>query len=207
LEAVNQFADAEREIDQALYTMPDLAATRRYWLAKGRLDYRQQATGEHVSFFLAHQYLRANELDRARAELDPWIGPTGGATPQRDLLAEIIGYVAVGYVNNDNHAAAELAWQEASAAAPWKPIYWVAEAATILNASPQRAPEVEARLLSKLVDVGDCFVGADFATTLGDAYFETGNFVRARELYNVAMDIFDLPKYVNLHAQEGKLGM
>jgi tetratricopeptide (TPR) repeat protein len=207
LEAVNQFADAEREIDQALRTMPDLAATRRYWLAKGRLGYRQHATGEHVSFFLAHQYLRANELDRARAELDPWIGPTGGATPQRDLLAEIIGYVAIGYVNNDNHAAAELAWGEASAAAPWKPIYWVAEAATILNASPQRAAEVDARLLSKLVDVGDCFVGADFATTLGDAYFETGNFVRARELYNVAMNIFDLPKYVNLHAQEGKLGM
>jgi tetratricopeptide (TPR) repeat protein len=207
LEAVNQLEDAEHQIDQALRTMPDLAATRRYWLAKGRLGYRQRETGEHVSFFLAHQYLRANELDRARAELDPWIGPTGGATPQRDLLAEIIGYTAIRYVNNDNHGAAELAWEEASAAAPWKPTYWVAEAATILNASPQRAPEVEARLLSKLVNVGDCFVGADFATTLGDAYFETGNFVRARELYNVAMDIFDLPKYVNLHAQEGKLGM
>jgi hypothetical protein len=56
-------------------------------------------------------------------------------------------------------------------------------------------------------DVGDCFVGADLATALGDAYFVTGEFDRARDMYSLAMNIFHLPKYVNVHAQEGKLGM
>jgi Flp pilus assembly protein TadD len=55
--------------------------------------------------------------------------------------------------------------------------------------------------------VGDCFVGSDFASALGDAYFETGDFDRARVMYTKAMDLFHLPKYVNLHAQEGRLGM
>jgi hypothetical protein len=62
-------------------------------------------------------------------------------------------------------------------------------------------------MLGQLCEVGDCFVGSDFASALGDAYFETGDFDRARVMYTKAMDLFHLPKYVNLHAQEGRLGM
>jgi hypothetical protein len=215
-EAANQFAAADEELQLALDAMPDLAVTRRYWLMKGRLGFRQHETGEHVSFFTAYQYLStSNDLARARAELEPYVAKTGGATPQRDLLGEIIGYVAIEYVSNGNPAASELSWTEATEVAPWKPTYWVAEAVTILATAPHRAPEVEAKYLPKLVgggargrgDVGDCFIGSDLASALGDAYFVTGDFDRARDMYSLSMDIFHLPKYVNLHAQEGKLGM
>jgi hypothetical protein len=62
-------------------------------------------------------------------------------------------------------------------------------------------------LLGRLCDVGDCFIGSDMASALGDAYFETGDFQRARDMYAKAMDLFHLPKYVNIAAQEGRLGM
>jgi tetratricopeptide (TPR) repeat protein len=213
-EAANQFQAADNELQLALDAMPDLEATRRYWLSKGRLGFRQHETGEHVSFFIAYQYLNSTkDLERARSEIEPFVAKTGGATPQRDLLGEIIGYVAISYISNGNPAASELAWGQAVEVASWKPTYWVAEAATILATAPHRAPEVEERFLPRLVgrggkgDVGDCFVGADLASALGDAYFVTGDFNRARDMYTLAMDIFHLPKYVNLHAQEGKLGM
>ncbi len=213
-EAANQFAAADDELQLALDAMPDLAATRRYWITKGRLGFRQHQAGEHVSFFIAYQYLNSSQdLERARAEIEPYVSKNGGATAQRDLLGEIIGYVAINYISHGNPAASELAWTEAVEVAPWKPTYWVAEATTILATAPSRAPEVEEKFLPRLVgrggtgDVGDCFVGADLASALGDAYFVTGDFTRARDMYTLAMDIFHLPKYVNLHAQEGKLGM
>jgi tetratricopeptide (TPR) repeat protein len=213
LESANRFAEADDQLQRALEAMPDLAATRRYWLSKGRLGYRQQEAGEHVSFFIAWQYLNSGDLNRARAELEPYVAKSGGRTPQRDLLGEIIGYVAISYVSNGNPTASELAWSEAATVASWKPTYWVAQAATILATAPHRAAEVEEKFLPKLVggkrggDVGECFVGADLATALGDAYFVTGEFDRARDMYSLAMNIFHLPKYVNVHAQEGKLGM
>jgi hypothetical protein len=123
------------------------------------------------------------------------------------LLAETIGHSAAGYTAQGKRGAAELAWSEAASIAPWKPVYWVAQAVTILGSSPNRASEIEDRYLAELCEVGDCFVGSDFTSALGDAYFKIGEFERARELYSMAMDIFHLPKYVNLHAQEGRLGM
>jgi hypothetical protein len=50
-------------------------------------------------------------------------------------------------------------------------------------------------------------VNSDFSSLIADAYFVTGDMERAREFYSRAMDTFDLPKYVNLHAQKGMLGM
>jgi tetratricopeptide (TPR) repeat protein len=205
-ETRNQFAEAEKSLDEARATMPELGHLRRYWLAQGRLDYRQHKSGEYYAFFIAYQYLTIGDLDRARAELEPY-AHIRGATAQRDLLAEIIGHIAAGFASQGKDGAAEVAWREASNIAPWKPAFWVAEAVTVLGGAPERAKEIEDRVLNRLCNVGDCFVGSDVASALGDAYFETGEFERAREMYGKAMQLFHLPKYVNLHAQEGRLGM
>ena len=77
----NKFAEAEQELELARQSMPDLAVTRRYWLSKGRLGYRQQELGEHVAFFLAYQYLNSGDLDRAGAALEPYVARTSGTTP------------------------------------------------------------------------------------------------------------------------------
>jgi tetratricopeptide (TPR) repeat protein len=205
-EARNQFAEAQCSLEAAHASMPELGRLERYWMAKGRLDFRQRRSGEYCAFFIAKQYLDIRDLDRARAELEPY-AYAQGAPAQRDLLAEIIGHIAANFAHNGRDGAAEVAWREAVSIAPWKPAYWVAEAVTILGSAPSRAREVEDRLLDKLCNVGDCFVGSDLASALGDAYFETGDFERARDMYGKAMDLFHLPKYVNLHAQEGRLGM
>ena len=206
LENRHQFAAAADSLEQAREAMPDLGYLRRYWQARGRLDYRQQKSSDYRAFFIASQYLSSGDLDRARAELEPSVHADSDA-PQRDLLAEIIGHIAAGFSSQGKTGAAELAWREAAEIASWKPTYWVAEAVTVLGAAPERASEIEDRLFGELCTVGDCFVGSDFASALGDAYFETGDFDRAREMYAKAMDLFHLPKYVNLHAQEGRLGM
>jgi hypothetical protein len=202
----HEFALAQQSLERARLTMPDLGYLRRYWQTKGRLDYRQQKPGDYRDFFIASQYLANSDLSRARAELEPSVHADSSA-PQRDLLAEIIGHSAVLYSAQGKQGAAEIAWREAGDIASWKPTYWVAEAVTALGAAPERAPEIEQRMLNQLCEVGDCFVGCDFASALGDAYFETGDFERARVMYTKAMDLFNLPKYVNLHAQEGRLGM
>ncbi len=122
-------------------------------------------------------------------------------------MAEILGHTAAAFSARGKREAAELTWRKAASIAPWKPAYWVAHAVTVVGTSPERAPEIEEQYLEALCEVGDCFVGSDFAAALGDAYFESGDFESARRLYSVAMNIFHLPKYVNLHAQEGRLGM
>jgi hypothetical protein len=206
LETHNLFPEAEAELEHAHAAMPDLAGLRRYWLAKGRLDYRQHEPGEYQAFFIAYQYLQIGDLERARAELEPYVH-ISGSTAQRDMLGEIVGHIAAGFASRGQNGAAEVAWREASNIAPWKPAYWVAEAVTVLGASPERAKEIEDRVFGRLCNVGDCFVGSDVASALGDAYFETGQFDAARDMYARAMQLFHLPKYVNLHAQEGRLGM
>jgi tetratricopeptide (TPR) repeat protein len=206
LEARNLFAEAEVELQKACEAMPDLGSLRRYWLAKGRLDYRQHRPGEYHAFFIAFQYLQIGDLERARAELEPYVH-ISGSTAQRDMLGEIVGHIAVEFASSGQDGAAEIAWREASNIAPWKPAYWIAEAVTVLGTAPERAKEVENRIFDRLCNVGDCFVGSDVASALGDAYFETGQFEQARDMYARAMQLFHLPKYVNLHAQEGRLGM
>lgn len=202
----NQFAEASAALEKARETMPPLGYMRRYWQARGRLDFRQGRSGAYRAFFVAAQYMEAADVERARAELEPYVD-ANSLSASRDLMAEIIGHTAAGFSASGKRQAAELAWRDAASIAPWKPVYWVAHAVTILGSSPERAPEIEDRYLQELCEVGDCFVGSDFASALGDAYFESGDFDSARRLYSMAMDIFHLPKYVNLHAQEGRLGM
>ncbi|HEX6963825.1 MAG TPA: tetratricopeptide repeat protein [Lacipirellula sp.] len=206
LASQNRFAEADVALEQARASMPHLGALRRYWVARGRLDYRQQRAGPYHAFFVAYQYLMIGDLDRARSELEPYVH-IQGETAQRDMLAEIIGHIAASFAARGQDSAAEIAWREASNVAPWKPSYWVAEAVTELAATPARAEEIEQRVLDRLCNVGDCFVGSDVASALGDAYFEMGEFDKARDMYAKAMELFHLPKYVNLPAQEGRLGM
>ncbi len=202
----NQFDDAAAALERARETMPHLGYMRRYWQERGKIDFRRHYNSEYCAFFVALQYLEGGDVERARDELEPYVDADSASAP-RDLMAEVIGHAAAGYSANGKREAAELAWREAASIAPWKPVYWVAHAVTVVGTSPGRAREIEDRYLAELCEVGDCFVGSDFASALGDAYFENGDFESARRMYATAMDIFHLPKYVNLHAQEGRLGM
>jgi tetratricopeptide (TPR) repeat protein len=118
-----------------------------------------------------------------------------------------LGHLATEYASRGKFGAAEQLWGEAVELAPWIPAYWIGEAVCVLSANPRRVDEVKAQLLPRLDQIGDCFISCDFASILGDAYFDEGEFHAARDMYSNAIEIFQLPKYVNLHAQEGRLGM
>jgi hypothetical protein len=206
-ENANQIADAAKSLEQARAAMPQFEHTRRYWIARGRIEYRQHRDNDFVAFFKASQHLLQAKPDLARAEIEPQVRRTGGTAPERDLLAEVIGRLATRYVASGDQSASEAAWSTAAALVPWEPAYWIADTSTVLAAAPGRAHEMEDKLVPRLAQVGDRMVNSDFSSLIADAYFVTGDMERAREFYSRAMDTFDLPKYVNLHAQKGMLGM
>jgi tetratricopeptide (TPR) repeat protein len=207
LERANNFAAAEASLEKARQTMRCLGETRRYWVARGRLAYRQHNAPRYETFFVANQYYENGDPLRAEAELAPFAQLETAAIAERDLMSDVLGNIAVGHIAQGQSAGAKVAWQRAVECAPWKPAYWVSLAAAELAESPSEAPLLHQRMIDQLVEVGDCFVGSDVASALGDAYFEMGEFDRARAMYSEAKRLFDLPKYVNLHAQEGRLGM
>lgn len=206
-ENANDFAAATESLERARSAMPQLQVTRRYWVSRGRIEYRQNHDNNFVAFFKASQHMLQEKPDLARAEVEPQIRQTGGTAAERDLLSEIIGRLAVRYISGGHQSSAEVAWGEAAAISPWEPAYWIAETASVLAAAPSRAREYEDRLIPKLPQIGDRMVRSDFSSLIADAYFITGDLERARDFYAKAMVTFDLPKYVNLHAQKGMLGM
>ena len=94
------------------------------------------------------------------------------------------------------------AWRMAA-----KLAYPLAHAAAQAAAAPHRASFIAEQAKPLLVHVGDRMVVSDFHSLMADAYFVSGNFDEARRMYDLAMDTFHLPKYINVPAQEGRLGM
>lgn len=206
-ENANQLVEAGESLEVARSAMPEFQSTRRYWNARGRLDYRQHLNNGFVAFFKASQHIQQDNPDLARAEIEPQVRLSSGTAPERDLLGEVIGRLAVRYIDSGQQSAGEVAWGQAADIVPWEPAYWIAETSSILSASPKKARELEDRLVQLLPQVGDRMVKSDFSSLIADAYFVTGDLERARDFYSRAMETFDLPKYVNLHAQKGMLGM
>jgi hypothetical protein len=208
LENGHDFTAANQLLESAKVAMPAMGNTWRYWLAKGRISFRQrEAENRYQAFFLAHQAVLNDELDRARALMEPHVGPSEGTTTQRDLLASVIARRAADYASDGKYSGAELSWGEAAATAPWKAAYRIAHQAAQLAVAPHRAAEVQQQALADLEALGDRMVSSDFHSLVGDAYFVAGDFERARAMYDRALALFHLPKYTNIPAQEGRLGM
>jgi hypothetical protein len=208
LERANHFDQAELSLDAARNAMPCMEDTRRYWLAKGRLDVRRGRTSDQfASFYLAHQAMLSGDLTNAHAVLEPSIRRPDATVAQRDLLAGILAQRAAEYVSDAKYSAAELCWDEASAVAPWKGAYRIAHGAAQVAAAPHRAGEIDERLIPMLSHLGDRMVASDVYSLVGDAHFLSGEFVRARQMYDRSIGLFQTPKYVNVPAQEGRLGM
>jgi thioredoxin-like negative regulator of GroEL len=171
------------------------------------LAYRQDPSSPAARFFIAHQKAVEGQYEEAKAVLAPLVGDGEPSVAKREMLAEIIGHLAAGQVMVGDFTAAELQWAEASKLAPWMPGHWIAQNTTALVANPGRAEDFEREVMPRLAQVGDRLVTSDVATVLGDAYFNTGDFAKARLMYDRSLDNFHLPKYANLRAQAGRLGM
>lgn len=203
----NRLAEAEIAMDQVRSAMPSLEHTRRYWLSRGRLAYRQHKGDEYALFFVAHQHAMSGDFNEAKAVLLPTLGVMDQEIAPCELLAEANSYLAAEHIAAGDYTGAELLWAEAGNIAPWMPGHWIAQNTTALAANPSRADEMEQELLPRLKQVGDRMVNSDVASMIGDAYFNKGEFHKARAMYDRSIANFHLPKYANLHAQEGRLGM
>jgi tetratricopeptide (TPR) repeat protein len=207
-ENADRFDEAEDALGAAGQALPSMENTWRYWLAKGRLSFRQQRVeNKFATFYLAHQAVLNGDLTRARALAEPEIRAGHAATVQCDLFAAICGQTAAEYVSYAKYSAAESCWDEAMAVAPWKLAYPLAHAAARAAAAPHRARSIAEEASPLLAHIGDRMVVSDFHSLMADAHFVSGNFDEARRMYDLAMDIFHLPKYINVPAQEGRLGM
>ena len=123
------------------------------------------------------------------------------------MFAGILAQTAAVYVSDAKYGAAESYWGEATAIAPWKVAYTLAHGASQIAAAPERAHLIDGELKPTLENVGDIMVASDYHTLVGDAHFVAGEFAKARERYDEAVDLFQMPKYINVQAQEGRLGM
>jgi hypothetical protein len=206
-ESRQQLAEAELALDSVAWAMPELEGSRRYQITRGRLAYRQDRDDPAAAIFTAHQRAVEGQYEEARAVLAPLVGNDDQSIAQREMLAEVLGHLAAAQVMVGDFTAAELYWAEASRLAPWMPGHWIAQNTTALVANPSRAGAFEREVLPRLAQVGDRLVTSDVATVLGDAYFNTGDFAKARLMYDRSLDNFHLPKYANLRAQAGRLGM
>jgi len=208
LENAHRFDAAADALESVKTAMPAMGQTQRYWLAKGRLGFRQhQVEDKFQALFLAHQSVLSGDLDRARALMEPYVSSALSAVTQRDFLAGIVAQRAAEYSADGKYSGAELLWGEAAAIVPWKSSYEIAHSSAQLIATPRRAAEIAEVLLPRLNVIGDRMVASDVHSLVGDAYFETGDFVRARQMYDRAVELFNLPKFSNIYAQEGRLGM
>jgi tetratricopeptide (TPR) repeat protein len=207
-ENANRFDEAEDALAAARNAMPSMENTWRYWLAKGRVSVRQQRMdNKFATFYLAHQAVLSGDLTRARALAEPEIRSGHASTVQCDLFASICGQTAAEYVSYAKYSAAESCWDEAMAVAPWNLAYPLAHAAAQVAAAPHRARTVAEEARPLLTYVGDRMVVSDFHSLMADAHFVSGDFDEARRNYDLAMKVFHLPKYINVPAQEGRLGM
>jgi hypothetical protein len=208
-ETANRFADAESSLDQALVAMPQLEQTRRYWISRGRLAYRQGRIDDFSTFFIAHQNLLSGESPDARALLSGTLNAsaTTGEIVPRELLAEALGGLAVEGIERGDLAAAESAWRQAANLAPWMSAYWMGLAFAALETDPARAAEMEGSIEARLGQIGDRMVRSDMSSAIGDAYFNNGDFSKARAAYQRSLGDYNLPKNINVHAKQGRLGL
>jgi len=83
-ENANQIAAATESLELARSAMPQFEHTRRYWVARGRLEYRQHRDSDFVAYFKASQHV----LQDKRTWLVPSLSRNCGG-PAARLQSEI----------------------------------------------------------------------------------------------------------------------
>jgi len=208
LENQSRFEEAANELTMVAQVMPSLSETKHYWFDRGRLDYRQQAGGtSYAIFYLAQLASHEGRFEEAHAILEPLAENPDAGLAIRQLLARAMGQKAARYLVYAKPGASEACWEKCCEYAPWSPGYLIAQTMTALRSKPESASQAEEMLGMLHQQVGDRLVRGDIASVVGDAFFTCGDFERARQLYAQGLAAMSLPRYTNIHAQEGRLGL
>ncbi len=106
-----------------------------------------------------------------------------------------------------HYGAAERVWSESCRFSPWTYEGSIGRGLAIAAADPNQANEVAAAIIPQIPRIGDRVLKCDLVAIVGDTYFTAGQLNVARDYYQWSIDIFNLPKMVNTHAQRGLLGI
>jgi hypothetical protein len=198
---------ALESLEAAVTALPSFQDTRRYWIAAGRIAYRLGHDNHHATYFRAHQLMHHGRYDDSKSVLQTLADEPGISRVVGDLMAEILSRKAVDAVCDNNPSGAEVVWKETFSYASWRDVNWIGTGFAMAMASPHPADRIDRMMLPRVDQIGDRLVRSDIISLVGDTYFRDGQFDRARDMYQRSMKVFSLPKYVNVHAQEGLLGM
>jgi hypothetical protein len=199
---------ARQNIDKAVELFPEFQQLGRTWYLLGKLDYRESKQSLELLYFNATQLAYQNNHVGAQAFLDQLLAAGGDAYPAVRHLAGLVEvdtartYVAKGLI-----VPAADSFRRAIEFAPYR-VDAVFGLSTTLSFTDRDHPEmVEAQLGPLVARVGDRALRADLLERIADAFFQAGNLEVARKYYQDSIDMFCQPKFVNLPAQAGMLGM
>jgi tetratricopeptide (TPR) repeat protein len=234
LELQGDHGGARAALDRAVGLMPAFASMERTWLLAGKLDYYEGKTTLQERFFKSHQLAYDRQRPLAKAFMRDEDSATGGKElAVRRQLSKILVDTGLTDLRKANSVvqqedawrpgvpyfnepgfypprimAAQEAWQEAAWLLDWKrrnAFFYLGE--TTAHNDRYRPEVTEAAFSIMLDHLADRVLRADIQSTLGNAYFEAGDFNEARKRYQQSIKAFMLPKIINYRGQKGLGGL
>ena len=210
LERVGDLDGARHALGVAKAIFPEFERLQRTWTLAGKLDFRQQRPTRYATFFRVGQLACHQDRTLAIGVLSELTGDREEITLEpavRNLAAQIFSDTARKYLADASIVSARDAFVRACRLAPYR-MDCVFGYGVVLAQNERWNPElVETQFKSLIARVGDRSLKADLLERLGNAFFEAGRLVEARKYYQDSIDVFCQPKFVNIPAQEGMLGM
>ena len=192
---------------RSVWIMPDLGHLGRTWLLAGRIDADQGLAGDAARFLQTDRLAHAAEwhaaLDHSRALLQT----ADNSLAVRRQAAQLYVMAGLGDYRLGQLTAAHDAWRRSHDLDPARldSVCYLG----LLQAKLNRThPEEAASWLNlALPRLADRLLRADILSSLGDAYFEAGQFAESRAYYRDSLRVYDLPKEINYRGRKGLLGM
>ncbi|MGA2033381.1 MAG: hypothetical protein ABSG68_14080 [Thermoguttaceae bacterium] len=218
---LEQRADAARAevvLDRSLAVCPQLGLLRRSWLLQGKmdyrrggfspLDYRRQEYSSRQRFWEAHQLAFDRQVLLANHMMQSLRYSRDQARVVRVQSADFFTARGLELLGRGLPAAARDHFDMADAAGGQTRFDCACFRALVnMQGDPTRAEPVAVDLGEILDHCPNRLLRADIVAVLGDAFFDAGRMPAARKCYAESMDLFNLPKQINLRAQKSLVGM
>ncbi len=199
--------DATRLIDGAEQLCPALRDMQRTWSLRGKIDFRRGLDTPAARYFQGEQWQHSGETRHTLEDLEDLASQDLPSPHSKRWLSDF--YVAAGFQHFDLgfREAARQAWRRACELDPSQKYLVLFDAA--LRAPQERiAPDEVAQVVEPLLEgMLDNTLRCSLQSMLADMYFENGQFVRARELYEASLESYQLPKQINYRGMRGLVGM
>jgi tetratricopeptide (TPR) repeat protein len=207
LEMIGQTSNARANLERAVLIMPELGQLERTWLLAGRIDLDEGLTTNATRFLRAERLAQAADWHAALDASRELRQTADDSTAVRRQAAQLFALAGLSEYRLGRLTAAYDAWRRGFEIDPARldcPCYLGLVQARLDRTHPDESRRWIDLVLPRL---GDRLLRADLLSSLGDAYFEAGQFAEARTFYRDSLRVYDLPKEINYRGRKGLLGM